>query len=72
MIFYYTRHSYYIIINNLNKYILINGFTNKIAKGIMKILPQTISLKLTKMILKKGINKDAIPENSIRPNMHPE
>ena len=35
----------------------INGFTNKIAKGIMRILPQKISLKLTKMILKKGINK---------------
>ena len=40
-----------------NKYILINGFTNKINKGIMKILPQRISLKLTKMILKKGIDK---------------
>lgn len=40
-----------------NKYILINGFTNKITKGIMRILPQRISLKLTKMILKKGIDK---------------
>ena len=40
-----------------NKYILINGFTNKIARGIMRILPQRISLKLTKMILKKGIDK---------------
>ena len=39
-----------------NKYILINGFTNKIARGIMRILPQRISLKLTKMILKKGID----------------
>ena len=31
--------------------------TNKISRGIMRILPQRISLKLTKMILKKGIDK---------------
>ena len=40
-----------------NKYILINGFTNKITRRIMRILPQKISLKITKMILKKGIDK---------------
>ena len=39
-----------------NKYILINGVSNKLAKLIFKIIPQKISLKLTKLILKKGID----------------
>ena len=39
-----------------NKYILINGVSNKLAKLIFKIIPQKMGLKLTKMILKKGID----------------
>ena len=40
-----------------NKYIIINGFNNKLSKLLLNILPQRISLKITKMILRKGVEK---------------
>ena len=40
-----------------NKYILINGFSNKFSKLLLTLLPQKISLKITKMILRKGVEK---------------
>jgi len=40
-----------------NRYLLINGFSNKIARFIFRILPQKMGLKISKMVLKKGIEK---------------
>jgi len=56
----YTMTSEAVVEESLKSYLkgkslIINGFSNRLAKRFMSILPKSIALKMTKYIIKKGL-----------------